>query len=95
MIRSANFGLRDYDEDGRFGFGEGARIRLCIQIEKVTGQHLLESPLSTDQEVRELADSLEITATVVDSARLRWWLRGFGDAVEVLAPPALVTEFED
>ena len=93
--RTADFDLRGYDEDGRFGCGEGERIRLCIRIEKVAGQHLMESPLSTDQEVRELADALEITATVVDSARLRWWLRGFGDAVEVLAPPALVTELED
>ena len=93
--RPADFDLRGYDEDGRFSFGEGERIKLCIQIDKVTGQHLLESPLSADQEVRELTDALEITATVVDSARLRWWLRGFGDAVEVLAPPALVTELED
>ena len=93
--RPADFDLRGYDEDGRFGFGEGEHIRLQIHIEKAAGQHLLESPLSTDQEVRELADALEITATVVDSARLRWWLRGFGDAVEVLAPPALVTELED
>ena len=92
--RPSGFDLRVYDEDGRFGFGEGERIRLCIRIEKVAGQHLMESPLSTDQEVRELADALEITATVVDSARLRWWLRGFGDDLEVLAPPALVTKLE-
>ena len=91
----AAFDLRGYDEDGRFGFGEGDRIQLCMQIDKVTGQHLLESPLSTDQEVRELTDALKITATVIDSARLRWWLRGFGDAVEVLAPPTLVTALED
>jgi hypothetical protein len=42
---------------------------------------LLESPLSTDQEAVELDDAYEITATVVDSAMLEWWLRGFGDAV--------------
>ena len=26
---------------------------------------------------------MQITATVVDSAMLQWWLRGFGEAVEI------------
>jgi hypothetical protein len=42
---------------------------------------LLESPLSADQQVVELEDAYEITATVVDTAILEWWLRGFGEAV--------------
>jgi len=42
---------------------------------------LLESPLSADQVVEELPDAYEITATVVDSAMLERWLRGFGEAV--------------
>ena len=43
--------------------------------------HLLESPLSKDQIVMDLDDEYEITATVVDTEQLNWWLRGFGDAV--------------
>jgi hypothetical protein len=31
--------------------------------------------------VKELEDRYQITATVVDSAMLEWWLRGFGKAV--------------
>ena len=47
--------------------------------------HLLETPLSLDQRVVERKDgTLAITATVVDSAMLEWWLRGFGDAVSHL-----------
>jgi hypothetical protein len=42
---------------------------------------LLESPLSLDQQVVDQDDAYEITATVVDSAMLEWWLRGFGDCV--------------
>jgi hypothetical protein len=38
-------------------------------------------PLSADQQVLELDEVYEITATVVDSNMLDWWLRGFGDAV--------------
>ncbi len=80
--RPAGFDLKKYDDDGRFGFGEGQRIRLTFRIDKVIGLHLTESPLSTDQQVIEIdADQLEITATVVDSAMLEWWLRGFGGAV--------------
>jgi predicted DNA-binding transcriptional regulator YafY len=80
--RPKEFDLKKYDDDGRFGFGEGEKIRLSFRIERDAGVHLLETPLSSDQQVVELDDgTLEITATVVDSAMLEWWLRGFGDAV--------------
>lgn len=80
--RPKEFDLKKYDDDGRFGFGEGEKTRLTFQIEGNVGLHLLESPLSNDQQVAELDDGkLEIKATVVDSAMLEWWLRGFGDAV--------------
>ena len=77
--RPKNFDLQKYDDDGRFGFGEGKRIRLSFRITKNAGLQLLESPLSTDQQVKELADHFEISATVVDTAQLQWWLRGFGE----------------
>ena len=76
-----DFDLQQYDNDGRFGFGDGKKIRLTFRIEKETGFHLLESPLSEDQQVVELDDDYEISATVVDTGMLDWWLRGFGDAV--------------
>lgn len=78
--RPKEFDLKRYDDDGRFGFGEGKRIRLQFCIRKAAGAHLLESPLSRDQEVKEIQDGYEICATVIDSAMLEWWLRGFGDA---------------
>jgi predicted DNA-binding transcriptional regulator YafY len=36
-----------------------------------------------------------LQATVLDTLELRWWLQGFGDKVEVLAPKALREEFRD
>ena len=54
-----------------------------------TGSTLLESPLSTDQEVKELDDEYEITATVVDTEQLNWWLRGFGNTVRGVRKKAL------
>lgn len=78
--RPKNFDLEQYDNDGRFAYGDGELVRLSFCIKKEAGLHLLESPLSVDQQVVELEDSYAISATVVDSAMLEWWLRGFGDA---------------
>lgn len=79
--RPADFDLEKFDQDGRFGFGQGKRVRLSFKIRKDAGLHLLESPLSRDQQVKELNDAYEITATVVETARLEWWLQGFGEMV--------------
>ena len=79
--RPKDFDLKKFDDDGRFGYGDGKLIRLSFRIEKSAGLHVVECPLSTDQQVVELDDAYEITATVVDSAMLDWWLRGFGVGV--------------
>lgn len=64
---------------GWFGFSEGKQIRLTFRITKAAGRHLLESPLSLNQQVVEVEEHYKISATVVGTERLRWWLRGFGD----------------
>lgn len=79
--RLKSFNLKQYD-DGRFGFGEGVRVFLSFRIERSAGLHLLESPLSINQEVVEGEDGqLSVSATVVDSGMLERWIRGFGDAI--------------
>lgn len=90
--RVKDFDLAQYDDDGRFGFGNGKTILLKFRIEKLSGQFLTESQLSKDQVVIDLGKHLEFTATVVESARLIWWLRGFGKRVEVLEPKGLVRQ---
>ena len=82
--RPKEFDLKQFDEAGRFGYGDGAKIRLSFQITKEAGLLVVECPLSPDQQVVELDDAYEITATVVESAMLDWWLRGFGDAVSMI-----------
>ncbi|MDA8383152.1 MAG: WYL domain-containing protein [Betaproteobacteria bacterium] len=76
-----DFDLAKFDADGHFGYGNGEKVRLSFRIDKEAGLHITESPLSKDQVVVEHEDCYEISATVVDSAMLEWWLRGFGDAV--------------
>ncbi|TAL90251.1 MAG: WYL domain-containing protein [Candidimonas sp.] len=79
--RPSEFSLQKYDDDGRFGFGEGQYIELSFCISKPAGQHLLEALLAKNQKVVERDDHYVITATVIDSARLDWWLNGFGEQV--------------
>jgi predicted DNA-binding transcriptional regulator YafY len=82
--RPKDFDLKKFDNDGRFGYGDGTLIKLSFRIEKSAGLHIVECPLSADQQVVELEEAYEITATVVDSAMLQWWLRGFGTAVSAV-----------
>jgi predicted DNA-binding transcriptional regulator YafY len=87
--RPPEFDLKQYDDNGRFGFGNGELIKLSFWIEKDYGLHLLESPLSEDQQVCEGKKHYRIHATVVDSAMLDWWLRGFGKAVSRISKTRL------
>ena len=79
--RPKDFDFKRFDDEGRFGFGEGKMVRLTFRIAKEEGAHLLETPLSEDQQVKELEGAYQISASVVDSAMLEWWLRGFGDTI--------------
>lgn len=90
--RPRDFDLKRYDDDGRFGFGEGQRIKLSFTIDANAGQHLTESPLSQDQAVKVLRNGrLQITATVVNSAMLDRWLLGFGETVRGVRKHAIET----
>jgi len=80
--RPADFDLKKYDDDGRFGLGSGRRIRLSFEVTPDEGLPLIESPLSKDQQVTELAKGgFRITATVVETLVLERWLRGYGKAI--------------
>lgn len=88
--RPTGFNLQRFDDDGRFGFGDGQKIHLKFWIRRDEGAHLLETPLSADQVAIEKADGFAIAATVVDTEQLKWWLRGFGDAVKLISPKGLL-----
>jgi predicted DNA-binding transcriptional regulator YafY len=92
FTRPADFDLAKYDDEGRFGFGSGKKVRLSILIDKPAGAHLLESKLSQDQEVTENGDQYRIRATVTETEQLKWWLRGFGPEVTVLSPKRIAQQ---
>jgi predicted DNA-binding transcriptional regulator YafY len=87
------FNIDDEVNKGRFGFGEGNMLQLQAIFSPESGEHLYETSLSKDQKIEEQSDgSLKITATVADTAQLRWWLLALGAGVEVIEPISLREE---
>lgn len=83
--RPSNFDLQAYDDDGRFGVGEGQRVRLQFTVTQDAGLQLLETPLSADQRVQTVGGCYVISATVVETLVLHRWLRGFGEDIRQVA----------
>ena len=71
-------------------------ISLKLLADDAVVEHLSESRLSEDQSITPGPDGRTlIEATVADTRELRWWLRGFGDHVEVQSPAGLRLEFKE
>ena len=84
------FDLDAYIAAGGFSYVETGTIRLMLLVDAYAAEHLLESPTAGDQTAQTLDDGrVELTAIVVDTKQLRWWLTGFGDALEVIEPADL------
>lgn len=88
------FNLAQYVKQGALGFDENGLIKLVVRFTSAAAEHLWETPLSLDQEIEpDTSGWVRLQATVPDTAQLRWWLRGFGNEVEVLEPTAIREEF--
>lgn len=87
--RPADFKLSDYVETEQ-GFSYptgGGEIALVVHMDKAAAQHLIERPLSEDQQIEPLDNTaVRLSATVLDTDELTWWLLGFGSSVEVKEP---------
>ena len=93
--RPPQFDLGAFLVAGRMDFGEGKPITFAAVFDDTVAEHLLETPLSTDQRTSVAADGrIRVSATVADTPQLRWWLLGFGANVEVLSPAELRAEIE-
>lgn len=94
--RQPEFDLEQYIQEGHFSYAEGEPIELVALFDAYVARHLLECPLSLNQTVEEQPDGrMEVRATVQNSQQLMWWLMGFGDSVEVVAPAELRSRVHD
>ncbi len=93
-VRPAGFDLETYIRNHHFDYPEGGQVTLEALFEPEAAQHLSETWLSDDQHLETAPDGrIRVRATVADTQQLRWWLLGFGDRVEVVAPIELREEF--
>ena len=91
----AGFDLDAYIHEQRaFDLPEASEpVALHLRISAGVAEHLTEAPLSRDQEITADEDGgWALHASVPLTAQLRWWLLGFGQAVEVVEPQALREE---
>ncbi|MBB5021342.1 helix-turn-helix transcriptional regulator [Desulfurispira natronophila] len=96
--RPKGFDLDAYLASGALGFPthKPCSIKLKVIFGKDAATHLGESPLCEDQIMKIRPDGqVQVEAKVQDTQQLRWWLLGFGDQVEVLAPKTLRQEFAE
>ena len=87
-----DFDLDECVNRGVWGFGGEQQCELAIRFYERKGEHLYETPLASNQQLQvddEAAGILTVRATVPDTPQLRWWILGFGDCAEVLAPASL------
>lgn len=88
------FDFDAYLASGIFDYpsADGAPQPVDLRLSEAAAAHLYETPLSADQQITaedEAPGWVRLTATLPETEQLLWWLRGFADQVEVLAPPAL------
>ena len=91
------FKLDDYVKDQNIGYLiSDLPLKLEVIFDSMAGQHLTETPISVNQEIKELKDGTYLLkATVPNTYQIRWWLQGFGSQVEVIKPPSLRKEFKN
>ena len=65
-------------------------IRLKVLFDARAGEHLFETPLTENQTLAAQDNGkLLLETEISDTQELRWWLSGFGSAVEVVEPVRL------
>lgn len=90
--RPADFELKTYIKSGALQFSQGDVIQLKARISGDLVNLLAETPLSADMQINAVGDGHELTATVLDSWQLHWWVFSQTDAIEVLEPIKLRIE---
>lgn len=89
-INPLPFDLEAFVAEGALELPCGEMTDICLRFYHGAGDHLRETPLSTEQSfVDESRGVATVRARVRETGELRWWIQGFGANVEVLAPASL------
>ncbi len=91
-----DFNIDDFIADGRVGFLPTAKQMLRVRFYDNAGAHLFDTPISMHQKLRKVGEGTHtLTVSLPITEQLKWWLFGFGERAEVLAPAALRAEFKN
>ena len=69
------------------------KIKIVLKFSPYAGGHLYETPISKTQKISKRDGFLLVEDTVNDDMELRFWIRAFGEDVEVIRPKSLRDEF--
>lgn len=83
------FRLNQYVDEGALQFGKGQVLKLIARIDKALAKHLAETPLSANQKIKFIQGGFELSASVVDSWQLHWWILSYSNAIEIVSPRSL------
>ncbi len=94
-ITPEGFNLDEYvASEFKYPLGDDIKL-IALFSEEYDINRLREMPIVKDQVIGKEGERWRLEATVTDSYHLRWWLRSYGDRMEVLAPPPLRQEFTE
>lgn len=85
----AGFSLRQFIDQGGFGFGEKGPIKLRAWVSNMLGERLAEAKLGKDQKLVPENEGFELTVTLIDSWRLKWWILSKTGDIVIREPKAL------
>lgn len=88
------FNLEEYTLELSFPVGDNIKLRVLF-YDHADVERLRETPIAVDQQIIEKKSGWQLQATIANSYQLRWWLRGYGERVEVIAPKSLRQEFAE
>lgn len=86
IVRPDHFSLEDYISGGALQFGSGVPIDLKARVSKSLAAILEETPLSAGQTLSPDGENFLLSATVLDSWQLGWWILSQGSNIEVVEP---------
>ena len=87
--RPQGFSLDKYVEEGRLQFGNGSKLNLEALVSSGLAVCLEETPLAEDQRLVMKGERARLSATVLDTWQLNWWILSRGPDIEVLKPAKL------
>ena len=96
LLNANEFNLDAFIQAGAFGFFPAGEEMLKVHFYDGAATHLLETPFSEHQELKEVAAGEHLlSARTQITQQLKWWLLGFGERIEIKAPASLRREFRE